>query len=238
MEVMKKDHAKLKRPWTLTVLALSFAIAPVVNLIIALYLGGHPLWYSPTTWIKLFFKYSAFEQFAFVAGIAVSVLLFRQSKRSWGLAFTLVILITGYNFLFSSASQSQSFQMLSVFNISATLSLIGILYFFRYPYLDKRDSIVGGTAPRYPCHIGIKVNTSQSAIVKNISKSGCFFECADPNVYQKGQKIQIEFQANTSVTAEVIHTRQGVGVKFLFQNKSEMAIVENYIKSNLVTAKK
>ena len=147
-----------KKPWPLVLLSFCFLFSPIGNLAIALFVGGHPRWYNPVVWFELFMRLDFSEKVFMLSAVVVAFLLFKQRKQSWFAAVILLVLVSINNLFFSKEVHSQSFQILSFVNISTTLGLLLVLYYFRYPYLDQRDSILGGMAKRVKVHIPVEVD--------------------------------------------------------------------------------
>ncbi len=203
---------KPKRPWQLFVLSICFLISPFVNLASALYVGGHLHWYNPVYWFDLYCKLSLPEQILMVSDFGVAALLYFQTKRSWLAAIFIVVLTTGFNFISETSTMHSGLQILSVINITATLGILATLYFFRYPYLDQRESVIGGVAKRKTVSIAAFIRDHGPCEIINISKTGC--KIVPLKSLQQGTEVTLVFNNAIDVPSEVIHSSEGHGLKF------------------------
>lgn len=222
---MKKSSPqsfKTKRPLPLLLVAIGFLLSPFINLSSALMVGGHPRWFHPLVWFDLFFKLRFSEKSLMLSGIIVALLIFLQRKRSWFFAVLLLVLITYYNLFLAKASQIEGFQILSAFNIIVTLSMLIILYYFRYPYLDQRDSILGGMARRVLVKVPAEIEGLGECTLVNLSKTGCLVASIEnSNNVNVGSRIFLLFKDGIKVECQVMHMKNGLGLKF--ENPSKMA---------------
>ena len=224
------QNSHLQRPLLLVLLALSFVLSPFFNLASALYVGHHPSWFLPSVWVQLFLKLSVAEQAIMVAGPIVGILLFVQQKRSWTLAVALVISATVFNLFFGTEAHAEGLRWLSAFNVFTTVGLIGILYFFRYPYLDQRDSISMGPAQRFQVNIQCELENFGNCRVTNISKTGCHVaDVSDPK-FSKGSNVLLKFERSIEVKCTVIHLHKGIGLRFVDPSTQLKALVQRYME--------
>ena len=212
-----KSSFKSKKPWPLLILSACFLLSPFFNLASSLYVGGHLKWYSPIIWTDLFRRLSLPEQTLMLSDVAVAILLFTQNKRSWFFALFLVIFTACYNIFSESTNNNGNFAILSYVNIAATLGVFAILYFFRYPYLDKRDSVLQGEAPRERVNIKTSIRDRGACEITDISKTGCKIILVDSSSKPllTGDQIELALTSTTSVACTVVHTNNGYGLKFV-----------------------
>lgn len=220
---------QLKRSLLIYTLAVAFLVSPFINLASALKMGGHLQWYNPAIWYELFEQVSLMEKLILI-GIAISGCgLFLQRKWSWSASVFILILISVYN-LFLADSEGSSFAGVRGLNFFVNSSILLVFYFFRFPYLDKRDHIFSGYARRFIVNLPVQVDGAD-CIMMNISKSGCFLQATEAkDRFQKDQEIKIHFPEG-DVQAKVLRIVDfGVGCQFVHMNSEQRGLIKRFIK--------
>src|SRR5665213_945945 len=153
--IQRSEPFQLKKSFVIVLLAYGFLLAAPANLARALYQGDVQNWYFPTMWFALFEKLP-WPQMVTLALLPIAgFCLFVQSRTSWFFAVVVLYLICFQN-LYGYFSNSDS-----AFPLSMQLIINGcvfvIIYFFRFPYLHKRDKIFRGISIRYNIELPMKV---------------------------------------------------------------------------------
>lgn len=162
------SEIQLKRPFGVYLLAILFMLAPIGNLLISFSNSGDPNWLS----IEKIQQYSltvsvidwAWLGLLFVSGL----LLFIQHKTAWTISvisLILVLCINTYRFVTLEQQMQESFfRWQMILAILATMAILVIAFYFRYPYLDRRSQWFFGTQHR------IKIKTPVQVLSHDISE--------------------------------------------------------------------
>lgn len=208
---------KLEKPWPLFIIGLTFIISPIGNIIYSLIHNGIENWYSPFVWFQLFKIMSYWDLLISLLTLLAGVALFYQRKISWFFAICVVGLIMIYNFIspLPILKNEMNFNFLLLLG---NITILLILIYFRYPYLDKRDHLWKGPAKRHPANISIDLaGVELPAKIISLSKSGCFV-ALDPQKEVKlapNEIIKLKLDDATTISLEISYqTDKGIGGRF------------------------
>jgi hypothetical protein len=221
---MKENWPKLNTPPVLKMLATAFILAPAGNLYLSFRSMGIPHYYmwqrlhwllqmvSTGDWVRL--------GLTFVAG----VMLFSPRKLSWALAMLTLVLATGYSLLDVIYAPQVTYlrsQYAFIFAFSS-ISVLIILSYFRYPYLDRRDSW-WGIARRYSLALPVSIRPADSqdwqpGTLENFSVTGAKVGQVRGTSYSVGQKVELllsDFEGDFIVRAIAKRCQAGtIGMQF------------------------
>lgn len=133
----------LKKPTGVFLIAILFVLAPFGNILISFAGSGVSDWYNPNVFIPFLRTIPGMDWLWLFLLFLTGVLLFRPHKLTWSLAiFTLllVLCINAYRVyhIDQNSIDSQFLKVFSMLAIICTLSLLVIVAYFRFPYLDRR----------------------------------------------------------------------------------------------------
>lgn len=177
-------------------------------------LFGHDSeWYSPLRWVQVFGQMSLVDQAICILIPAAGVGLLFQRKRSWALAIAGLFFAFAQNLycLFTNAELAYPI----AFPIAGNSLVFVVLYFFRYPYLDRRDRILTGYTKRFPVRVSMKFQ-NQDVLLTSISTFGCAIEFSG-NMKKPDVHSNIHFElSGTPFEGHVrYHHGKTVGISFV-----------------------
>lgn len=202
---------------SLVVLALGilFLLAPGGNVAVSLYALGVDQWYSPLAWVQVIPEMTVFSQVWLILVFLSGILILLRHKLAWAIAIFVMAIVLALNiFNITSALSPQ------IYDFGFFLSSVGIivlLFYFRYPYLDRRDKMLSSNA-RKAIQIPAQITVGQTTVrgtIRNISASG-FFLAVDVNVgaIRKGSEGQVEFLSEKIGFSVVRVESSGIGGEF------------------------
>ncbi len=141
MQPQNTKSFKPHRAWGLYILGISFLLAPFINFAIGLKMAGVSDWYSPKTLLWAFLhKADAVSRLQVSVTLVSGFLLFVAKKWSRVLCLIVLIYSLGINIkynVYSTDNLNSPFLLGSIFSV---VGMIVILFYFRYPYLDRRTT--------------------------------------------------------------------------------------------------
>lgn len=170
----------MKDPRLLKYLGYAFLIAPLGNLLLSLLSHQDEAGLNSERAIELFANIPL-EDWAWLFLLFLSgVLLLMRHKTAWLIAvlslLTVVLLnvtslLEGEGRTFFSAAQ----EVQVLFSIFASACAILILFYARYPYLDRRQGWLGPVAERYDLRTPVEIELGRwvSGESESLSSSGC-----------------------------------------------------------------
>ncbi len=124
-------------------------------------------------------------------------LLVWQRKLGWSLVIGFLFLSAAFG-LFRSTQLSEGMSPLDyqfALAISNFIIIAYIFYFFRFPYLDGRDTGLFGIAHRFESKISGTINESVSITIRSLSISGVLCDVhAEGHAIKEGDKVSIWFE--------------------------------------------
>lgn len=159
-------------------------------------------------------------QWVLVMGAALSLLI--RHKSAWALSIFFMLIFV------SSMVKDRFWPGEDVENQLGTAKFLGAmaglyviavtLYFFRYPYLDRRQNWFAPTAERFAVQIPVLINGSIAADTTDLSYTGARISLNDKvSSIQKGDRLSLQIPeiADLVCQGEVIAKEEGVlRVKF------------------------
>lgn len=126
--------------------------------------------------------------------VLAGLLLVFQRKVFWFLAIVILFTAACLEFYHSSnlASATKPFDYQFTLASATIIVIAYIFYFFRFPYLDGRDTGLFGVAHRYEVDMPAKISTGIVGKVSNASMSGVLFKGKiDIEKYNFADKLKI-----------------------------------------------
>lgn len=181
---MEQTRPSLKKPIILQILAILFIVAPLGNILISFYGVGSSDWTKPAVFLSWASTIDILDWFWLLLTFSTGILLFIQHKTAWLMAMINLMLILSVN-IYRWATTGELidveysyFQTQIAFSILATLATLGILFYARFPYLDRRSRWLGSVAPRIDIKTLVTVVAQDvyNGFATNISVSGMVVE--------------------------------------------------------------
>lgn len=225
------QKSTLKTPTLVYILGICFILAPIGNVFVSLYTAGYWKYLSLSLFGKAVQSIPMIDIVWMILICISGFALFIKHKLTWSLAiFTLaaITILNIYKILFQP-HQSELTHIHHIVNIFATLSVLTIVYYFRFPYLDRRMTW-RGFAPRFAVKIPTQVKQF-SGTMDSISNTGAkiVLDLAPSDAFNIMDKVEINF-ANIHLEAEVVDwSNSSLRVKFLNVNKASRRQIEDVI---------
>lgn len=225
----------LKKPRIVYALGVCYILAAPINLAAALYMGGIEKWYSITYWILLFNVIPLLEKMTIVLMPVAGLSLFFQRKTSWLIAIVIPLGLLSrdiYMYLVENSSASP-FRPLLI-----NSGVLIVFYYFRFPYLDRRDAILRGVSKRFTIELPVNVeNRSEGAVIRNISSTGCFLQFKSASDLPKvDETIRIHLDGEWIECQIVRLSELGCGARFRNLTRSQKQKIKNTQKSQPASA--
>lgn len=232
---------QLKKPLLVYGLATCFMLAPLGNLIMSMINYGVPHWYYPSVMLSFFGSVTWADKIWLLLTFSAGAALMVQRKTFWFLGMS-VLLIAGLfnlkNGLFGEeALRGGGPSLMTGFLLLSNFGVVGLLYHFRFPYLDRRESW-WGVHPRYACHLTVKGEGFSGKCV-NVSMTGAFLEIPDHS-FELGQEIHFTLGEMSYIKAEVVRkSPNGYGVQFALDSiqRDHLRFLINELKLPLIGEK-
>jgi len=211
---MRTDQ--LKHPILIYSFGFLFLLSPFINFVISLWVQGVSGWARPQIWGVFLHQITPLSWSIMALHFLTGIALLVPRKASWFFAESVLILTVGYNLFVSSQTRS-IIPYADAFLIFCSVGFIIVLYFFRYPYIDRRGYLF--IANRYSIQQPIRISEYPAgAEIINLSTSGILFAWKTeipeelPHV---GELIEIKLNEKLTVTGVVVgHSPSGCRVKF------------------------
>lgn len=198
------DKKTMEHPKAIQIVAAVLMTKPLLDLILA-----QAIQTSSHDWLS--------GIFIFFAGVALLV----RHKTSWVFAILLCIsfiLTTTFTIVHELQSSDTTIAYAKIIDCIIVLFVVGtVAYFFRYPYLDRRQSWFGQTAHRHAISTTIILNNQTTSTI-DISYSGARIKRLSGQDFIKGEKVPFELSEinNIKGTAEVIDVHaDNIHIQFL-----------------------
>lgn len=158
-------------------MAFAFMAAPLMNLVVVFFASSAETAQVSGALIGPLRLLELIEQaFIFLAGIC----LLQQHKTRWLVAVVLIFSTVGLNLLILLDSPESEFLRSAAhvrlyFSIFLAFCVVLILYYARYPYLDRRQGWMGPVAKRYDLTVPARVFADEvwTGASESMSASGC-----------------------------------------------------------------
>lgn len=172
------SEIQLKRPIGVYLLAILFILAPLGNLLISFSGSGDPNWLTSEK-ISQYLTTVQMVDWLWLGLLFISgLLLLIQHKTAWTISvisLILVLCLNTYRFVtLEQQMQVDHFRWQMILAILATMSILVIAFYFRYPYLDRRTSWFFGTQYRLQMKTPVQVlsHDISEGVTESISLSG------------------------------------------------------------------
>lgn len=217
---------KLKKSLLIQTLAVAFILAPLGNLAGELFMSQSEGWFNPANWARLFASLSWLDKLLLLAISGSGFALLIQKKASWFLAVVVLVWISVHNILFFLNHEGPIWSIRLVpalFN----LPVLVILYHFRFPYLDKRDHIIGGFQPRTNVNEAVKIS-GNAMNLSSLSENGCFVS-GDLKA-EEGEIHELELSVDLKVSIQLLYKfKNGWGAKFNDLTRDQKKLVKKFL---------
>jgi hypothetical protein len=164
------------------------------------------------------------------------LLLVFQRKLFWFLAICILFLVAVLNLYHASilAARMQSFDYQFMLSVTVFLSIGLISYYYRFPYLDGRDTGLFGIAHRFTVSMPSKLDELQGSVT-SVSVSGVLFVTSTPyDDIQVGDQMELTI-AELGLTKVPVEVRglQGekIRLKFLWLGFQQFQSLKKQMKS-------
>lgn len=240
---MTNARSELKKPIILQILSILFILAPLGNILISFYGVGSNDWTNPEVFKSWLSTIDSLDWFWLFLTFSTGVLLFIQHKTAWLVAIINLCLILSVNiYRWSTTGELidvdySYFQMQIYLSIVATLLALGILFYARYPYLDRRSRWIGSVAPRLDIKTVVTVVAQDvyNGLATNISTSGVVVELSKNFSQGAPMKfVDLIFPeiGNMKIKSQVINANgPRLRLKFRDFRGENQKILKNWIKS-------
>lgn len=210
---MKNTEFKLKKPFVVWFIGCCFMIAGPANVIQVLYLEHIANWYEPVMWWKLFSQMSWLDQAVCASLPIAGVSLLIQRKNSWLLAVAFVLGACIQN-LYCFITDAHLLYPVGI-PMLANSAVLVVFYYFRYPYLDRRERLLGGISKRYPIALPVYMEGFQGVSASSISRGGCFLKFSKKNAAPAvNSTIRVKMDDMWIEGVVLYHDGKGCGVRF------------------------
>ncbi len=234
---------QLKRPLFLQMLAACFLIAPLGNIIISLAISGISNWYSPSVFMPLVGTIPPIEWawlgLVFVSGVMLTI----QHKTAWAVAVGTLLFVLAINtyksFFMMDTFSGPGFMVKAqlVISVITTFAVLLVLFYARYPYLDRRDNWFGKAAERHPIRTSTQVIAQDifDGVTESLSLSGARLRLQKDlgSSAQDLQFVDVIFPdiKNIKTKAQVVEYRDNVlRVRFKGLSKDEKRVIQEWLK--------
>jgi hypothetical protein len=200
----------------LQVLSVLFILAPIGNILISFYGVGDKEWTSPSVFLSWLATIEPLDWFWLGLTFVTGILLFIQHKTAWLIAIinlVLILTVNVYRWVTTGELidvEYSYFQTQILLSIIATWLTLGVIFYARYPYLDRRSKWIGSVAPRLAIVTPVTVVAQDVyfGASTNFSTSGVMVDLNSPLGSPIGMKfvdlIFPELQ-NLKIKAQIIH---------------------------------
>lgn len=206
-------------PLLIRAIIIVLLLAPVGNFAATFSALGLPEWYYPHNFVRLSLQVSAFDwmwnSLLFVSG----VLLLLQRKLAWAVAVFALFFALAANFLNWYLGRITNLDTgFFLLTSLGSLSMLAILFYFRYPHLDRRDRWISKNE-RLPItvKVGIVRPVKCEAMLINISQTGALVEVPETQSgsFALHSQLTLALPTGKHIDAQVVRvTRNGIGVSF------------------------
>lgn len=176
-------------------------------------------------------------QWVLVTGAALSLLI--RHKSSWALSVLFMLIFVGSmvkDRFWPGEDLDSQIGTAKFLGAMAGLYVIAVtLYFFRYPYLDRRQKWLGPTADRFEVKTSVLINGSIAGDTTDLSYTGARISLKDQGTsIQAGDRLSLQIPeiADLVCQGEVIAKDEGVlRVKFDKIDSASKEILRQWLLS-------
>lgn len=195
---------EIRNPLVLRVLIYSFLVAPFGNIALTAISLDIKNWYYPNVFLNIISNVQDLDLAWLGLILVAGVLLTTRHRTAWltsifVLGLTILINIRNFISLMQSNYIVKTALMQTSVSLIVTLGAVGLFYYFRYPYLDRRTTLLG-FAPRFDVHIPTQILDGDLAVeceCQSISISGARLSMEDDSFnFKIGDELVIRFAAS------------------------------------------
>lgn len=208
-----------KLPLLVKAIVIGLILAPFGNFAATFSALGVSEWYYPLNFIKYSLQVSLFDLvwngLLFLSGC----LLLLRRKLAWAMAVAAIFLALAANFVNWYLGRIEGMST-AVFLLASlgSLAMLGILFYFRYPHLDRRDRWLSKN-DRLPVTVPVEVvrPAKGHATLINISSTGALLEMKSDLIGNFPVNTHLTFALPTGkhVQAQVVRlSTNSIGVHF------------------------
>lgn len=201
---MQTSTQKLEFPKAVQLIAAVLMAKPLMDILMMQLTDAQN--YSWLSWLLLF-----------AAGISLLV----RHKTAWvfsiGLCSAFVI-STGFSFIREFDSSEPLLNIAKIVDCILVFIVVGtVAYYFRYPYLDRRQSWLAPTADRFKISTSVVLGTLHTQ-TEDVSYTGANILNTSSEVFRVGDKVPLQFEEIEDIQciAKIIDV-QGQNVRVQFE---------------------
>ena len=192
---------EIKNPLALRLLIVSFLVAPFGNIALTAISLGIKNWYYPQVFLNIISNVQELDLAWLGLILLAGVLLTTRHRTAWltsicVLGLTVLINIRNFITLMQSEYEVKGALMQTSVSLIVTLGAVGLFYYFRYPYLDRRTTLLG-FAPRFDVHIPTQIldgDLSVDCECQSISISGARLTMENDSFnFKIGDELTVRF---------------------------------------------
>lgn len=191
-----------------------------------------------------YLSFSSFDEVQFAWFLIAGFCFSMQRKICWFIALFLLFGVFISNVFYASilAAQLQSYEYQLWLALSVLLAITLIFSYFRFPYLDGRDTAWFGVANRMEVSIPAILGSKQNGKVTSISITGVLFHFAESL-----ENIRVGDQLHLTMEELNLHELpvevrgmlgEKIRLKFLWLGFAQSRLLKSRLKKMTQTAKK
>ena len=219
----------LKHPFLVYAVSTLYILSPFINFLLTLWVYEVPHFWSPSTWLEWIPRIKLLS-WAFVGVMSASgVALILKKRWSWIWSVAMLILTITLNIIlsFQSGDVAPLNHEWTFFSIG---SIVLILTFFRFPYLDRREQWFK-VALRHKANIPLYIReTKKEGILKNISLTGALVETTPP-LPPLGFLVELQIGKKGLFPSKIVRTQKPnhIGVQFCYLDKKNQGFLRRIL---------
>lgn len=222
-----KNRTALQKPRLLQAMALLFLLAPLGNILISFYGTGRPDWAEGPVFWRWLSTVNLLDWLWLGSTFITGILLLIQHKTAWFLAIInlgLILVVNIYRWTTTGELidvEYSYFWQQNLFSLLGTLLGLGIIFYAKYPYLDRRTKWLNWGAPRF------EISTAATLMgqdvyygkTQNISMTGCLLElnkALGPSSKMRYVDLVLPEIKNLKLKCQIVH-HEGALVRVKFR---------------------
>lgn len=164
------------------VLSVLLLVAPLVVLILSFMAADARGWWRPGVFVSLVGAIEFFDWFLFLMVMLAGAVMLKQHKTTWLYAGLILVVAAALNVITFREPDGQNmlaeaWNVQIGFSIFLAVSVLVIINFSRYPYLDRRSGWLMPAAERFDITLPVTLKsgkgTVEDAVCENVSATGC-----------------------------------------------------------------
>lgn len=218
---MQTSTQKIEFPKAVQLIAAVLMAKPLMDILMMQLTDAQN--YSWISWLLLF-----------AAGISLLV----RHKTAWMFSIglcTAFVISTGYSFIHEFDSAEPLLNTAKIVDCILVFIVVGtVAYYFRYPYLDRRQSWLAPTADRFAVSTSVILGTLHTHTV-DVSYTGANILNTTDEVFKVGDKVPLHFEEIEDIhcLAKIINVQgQNVRVQFEGFNSLQTNILRQWLNTH------